>query len=550
MSLFFWKKKRKTLTGADVARLPKTERKNLADKLKREAGEALGSADTEEALDIYRQLIIFEPDDPDHRRHLADCHRKLGNVSEEFTARVRAATLYGEAGFLLKGIAMCKMALALEPDHHETQKQLAELNRRAGRTVVEEAAPAHRATHSPVASKGDLPYDAEAALRAARARIERVRKARARVEAARAEAEQREPRVAREEAPAPSMPVPSAVRAAPSLSAIPLSRSMPSLRPVVLLEESPQESLDSEPEIFIAPLDEDEMDVLRGEENSARIDAFLRGTPLLGSLREETFVRLIDEVTLRELSAGEVLFEAGSMANAMYVVVEGRVAAMTPGPLEFELASMGEGDFFGEIGLLADQPRQATIVAREDTRLLEFDRALVARLSETEPEMVRVLLRFVRERLVASLVATNPLFSALSQDEASQLTEKFQFLEVAPGIRLIEQDRPSSGVFIFLTGGAIVEQSADGSSKRLGIVGPGDIVGELSLLNRKPAMADVTIEQKSYVLKLPASDFTSTVMMHPAMLDYVARIAADRERAAAPMTGPNSSHRDDWVQLV
>jgi CRP-like cAMP-binding protein len=234
----------------------------------------------------------------------------------------------------------------------------------------------------------------------------------------------------------------------------------------------------------------------------------------------------------------------------MYVVVEGRVAAMTPGPLEFELANLGEGDFFGEIGLLADQPRQATIVAREDTRLLEFDRALVARLSQSEPDMVRVLLRFVRERLVASLVATNPLFAALSEGEARQLTEKFQFLEVGPGTRLIEQYQPSGGVYILLTGAASVEQSGEESSKRIGVIGPGDIVGELSLLNRKPAMATVVVEQKSYVLKLPASDFTSTVMMHPVILDYVARIAADRERAAAVVKGPNSSQRDDWVQLV
>jgi cAMP-dependent protein kinase regulator len=349
VGLLFWKKKRKSLTGAEIARLSKAERKNLIAKLKEEARQALDRDDVEGALVTYRQLIALDPEDPDHRRRLADCHQKLGNPSDEFAARVRAATLYGETGFLLKGIAMCKMALALDPNHQDTQKQLAEFNRRAGRTAPEEVA-AMETTAPSLAIETEAPFDAEAALRAAQARVERVRKARAQVEAARAASEEKSLRAASEVAPVPSIPAPNSIREAPSLSAIALRESIPSVRPFGKAEELHPEKCESEEEIFIAPLD-DELDVAPAVDH-ATIDGILRRTPLLHSLGEETFVRLIDEVTLRELSAGETLFEAGSPANAMYVVVEGRVAALTPGPLEFELANLGEGDFFGEIGLL------------------------------------------------------------------------------------------------------------------------------------------------------------------------------------------------------
>jgi CRP-like cAMP-binding protein len=206
----------------------------------------------------------------------------------------------------------------------------------------------------------------------------------------------------------------------------------------------------------------------------------------LSDLKEETFIRLIQKVSRKKIEKGEVLFEAGSLADAMYVVVEGKVVARTEGPLELDLATMKEGDFFGEIGLLAQERRQATIVALEDTELLVFEQDLLLALEESEPDFIRILLRFVRERLVASLIAKNPLFAAFSDQEAEELTRRFQFLEVSPRKALVHQGEKSEGLFLLLTGSAEVVQTQDGQTKTLGQLGPGEIFGEMSLLSREP----------------------------------------------------------------
>lgn len=578
MVLFFKKRKTPALSAAEIQRLSKSERAKLAETLKIEGSQAWENEKNEEALEIYRQLIRLVPGDPELSRRIADCHQRLGNKPEELSARTRAATLYAEAGFLLKAVAMCKMALALDPAHRETLEKLAELN---SHSRGDAPRPLGRAP-SPPAAPATPAVDKAAALEEARARVAAVRTRRD--EAARARAVQA-PRV---NSP-PLAKIPSTSDLSPPSVALldrtPLSLKMPprSVGPKSVAQpNSGQPSLhsispDEDVEIYIAPLDFDDLD-LQPEELGA-VDAFdqqenreednaeemaraddeterdavasaLGRTPLLSDLKEETFIRLIQKVKRMKIEKGQVLFEAGSPADAMYVVVEGEVVARTEGPLELDLATMKEGDFFGEIGLLAQEPRQATIVALKDTELLVFEQDILDSLQESEPDFVRILLRFVRERLVASLIAKNPLFAAFSDEEAQELTRRFQFLEVGPRKALVHQGEKSEGLFLLLTGSAEVVCTQDGQTKTLGQLGPGEIFGEMSLLNREPAMASVITETKAYALRLPGSDFTQMVMMHPALLDYVSGLATRRESENQRGPSAEPDFREDWLPLL
>lgn len=545
--MFFWKKNK----PKNFDKLSKHEREELVRQFLDEGNRSLEKGKHEAALESFRQLVRLEPKVPDHRRRLADCHGKLGDKKSELEARAKAATLYAEAGFLLKGIAMCKLVLAIDPSHQQTQKQLAELNELTGQAPPQFPAPNQHSQEEEEEEAEEARKDR--ALAEARARVERVRAAREKASAAQAAAASLSFSGG---APLAAVALQSAI---PSLQA---QSSVPSSLSQAQVEE------DGDDDIFIAPLDEEEDNSNNAvneersegagavEESSGlpldRLESALKRVPLLSDLNQESFITLINEVSFRPLSKGQVLFEVGAPADAMYCVVEGEVAARLPGPFgkDLELARLGEGEFFGEIGLLADQPRQATIAATEETLLLVFERRIVSTLEKTEPDFIRILLRFVRERLVASLIATNPLFAPFAGSEAADLTRRFRFLEVKARKALVRQGSSSGGVFILLTGGARVVHSQEGTVRELGHLGPGDIFGEMSLLNRQDAIASVVTTARSYVLELPGSDFTELVMMHPALLAYVSSLALSRQANNEALLSGDSNFKEDRLPLM
>jgi CRP-like cAMP-binding protein len=96
-------------------------------RLRQAAAEARERGRLEKALDAYLELERLEPRDASWPQRAAECYRQLGKGREQQAALERAATGYADRGFTLKAVAICKMILALDPDHTRTQDRLAEL---------------------------------------------------------------------------------------------------------------------------------------------------------------------------------------------------------------------------------------------------------------------------------------------------------------------------------------------------------------------------------------------------------------------------------------
>ncbi len=98
---------------------------------------------------------------------------------------------------------------------------------------------------------------------------------------------------------------------------------------------------------------------------------FLRGVPFFRALSDEE-VRILERACHpAEYAAGEAVFEEGSQANRFYIVIEGAVEVWKDygTPERSLLAVFGAGQFFGEMALIDEMPRSATIISREPTRL-------------------------------------------------------------------------------------------------------------------------------------------------------------------------------------
>jgi CRP-like cAMP-binding protein len=228
-------------------------------------------------------------------------------------------------------------------------------------------------------------------------------------------------------------------------------------------------------------------------------------------------------MTMVQREAGQVIVDKGERGGSMFVIVDGLCSVVAGG---VRLAQLGPGRFFGEVSVLTDEPRTATVEAAEACTLLEISRELLWELVRRSPEVLRTLLGFLRDRLLERLLSTSALFSMLSPGDGAALAAHFVFLELDPGVKAIQQGQRAPGLFFLLSGAA--EVIRDGAL--LGALGPGDVFGEMSLLQRAPATADVRALRKCWALELPRERFQEIMLTYPQVLEYVSELG-ERRRA-------------------
>jgi tetratricopeptide (TPR) repeat protein len=101
--------------------------------LARSAAQSIAKQRLAEALDCYLRLERVEPNKGAWPRRAADCYRRLGRRRDQLAALERAAKTYAKRGMHLRAIAMCRMILALDPDHAQTKARLAKLQKSRAR---------------------------------------------------------------------------------------------------------------------------------------------------------------------------------------------------------------------------------------------------------------------------------------------------------------------------------------------------------------------------------------------------------------------------------
>jgi MFS family permease len=122
----------------------------------------------------------------------------------------------------------------------------------------------------------------------------------------------------------------------------------------------------------------------------------LRSVDLFASLPTPELEGLAARLTARSAAPGTTIVREGETGKHFYVVEEGKVEVVRKGR---GVATLGPGGYFGEIALLRNVPRTATVVAKEPTKLLVLQREDFLEELTGHPVMREVADETVRERL-------------------------------------------------------------------------------------------------------------------------------------------------------
>jgi len=558
--------------------------------LRDDATRAAAEGKHKRAIECYLELEQLEPYEPNWPKRAAETYRRIDRSREAVAAYERAIERYVAGGFMVQAIAVCKIILSIDPAHDSAKRRLAAISEQqdGARSQAGVLADRHQSLHGlPVVdllrASGEAPVAPPPRTRS--------------VTMPPAVTFTPPPPPEQVDVEAPEFVLPSSEleviddrdrssgsitidRGAP-LDSVDLAAVMPGAQPaytdgesagiiVIPIDDGPLDDgpfddgrFDgSSPSVEIVPMTDDAPDSEAGIEvevagdpeelslddleevpllaeprpYSAAARRALSATPLFASLAPGALESLIDRLTLVDLIPGEVLFRQGDPGTALYVVVDGEVAVVSEGPPRLEVSRLGAGAFFGEVALVTEQPRSATIEATAATQLLAIDRDVIAGLVSEHADVLPVILRFLRERLVDRLVRTHPLFEPFADADRRMLVSRWRFLEIEPGTTITQQGVKAQGLYALLAGRADVLH--DGAV--IAALGPGELFGETSLLTGSPCRITVRSRPKCLALCLPAADFREIIMTHPQVLSYIGELVDERERTLSAQLSPSA----------
>ncbi len=279
----------------------------------------------------------------------------------------------------------------------------------------------------------------------------------------------------------------------------------------------------------------------------------LHAIPLLSSVTEAAFRRLLGTLTLRRLPAGAYVIREGEPGNSFFFVASGRLRVFATDGLgrQTELAQLGENAVFGEMALLSAQPRTATVACTTEVDLFEVGRQSLAALADELGAVAEALHGFTRERLLANLMATSPLFKPFNRMQQRDLLRRFTSHDVAPGTVVINEGEEGRGLFVVLSGELEVSRrGAPGTlATPLGALRTGDVFGEMALLRNARTAATVIAQRPATVLFLAREYVARIVAAVPEIKTYLEAIAEDRDIDNQLALGEDAAPADERILI-
>ncbi|MGB6380160.1 MAG: cyclic nucleotide-binding domain-containing protein, partial [Syntrophobacteria bacterium] len=149
----------------------------------------------------------------------------------------------------------------------------------------------------------------------------------------------------------------------------------------------------------------EDLGLIAEEERARSLPQRLRdgvlAVPFLSSLWEGEIWKLTNSATLHVLGDGETIISQGDEGRSIYVVLAGKVRVFVRDHYgrAHEIATLGMGDFFGEMSFFTGEPRSADVATVVTSWLMEVSYSSLQELIEEHPPVKKVLMKYHNDRL-------------------------------------------------------------------------------------------------------------------------------------------------------
>ena len=228
---------------------------------------------------------------------------------------------------------------------------------------------------------------------------------------------------------------------------------------------------------------------------------------LFSSLKEKEIEAVVGSMVCRPASANEVIIKQGDHGDHCYVVEAGTydVFLASVGKGHQSVKTYNVGDAFGELALMYNTPRAATVRCTEAGTLWELSRAAYRAILITDNQ--------THDATANDFLRRVPVFEGLTNDQLSRLSSACETETFDVPQRVVCQGDPAEHIYFLMKGSAYAQKR--GSSEKF-TIGPKMCFGESALATNagedaRTRKADVFAEAGCTMLKLSVDDFYDLV---------------------------------------
>jgi len=222
---------------------------------------------------------------------------------------------------------------------------------------------------------------------------------------------------------------------------------------------------------------------------------------LFSSLEEHDLSTLIGAMKEVAVAAGQRTINQGDTGDFLFVIESGKLDCFIKKPDGSEacVKTCESGDVFGELALLYNCPRAASVVAKDDCVLWQLDR-------DTFNYIVKDAAEKKRQRY-DSFLSKVPLLSSMDASDRSQLADALRIEHFSHGSVIVSQGEIGKKFYILESGKA----AAMKNGIEVMNYSSGDYFGELALINKTPRAATVIANGDAQLLSIDSASFTRLI---------------------------------------
>jgi len=260
----------------------------------------------------------------------------------------------------------------------------------------------------------------------------------------------------------------------------------------------------------------------------SNIQDYLKRIPFLSKV-PRTRLQMLGEMSQFEVfPAGATVCHEGAQGDKVYVIIYGQLEVQStslPDPstgkvVDIVLATLGIGSHFGELSVLADIPRQATVKTKTSALLVSISRSPFRNMMKVVPDLGKtvesVMKLYMLTKFFSSLLYSEKLTKINIEVLQKQLLPTCQLLEVEEDTVLIDEDSQAER-FFFLYHGRVSatklmppdDNNPTERSIEVGMLAAGNYFGEISILTSTPCRATLKALTRCMMLVVDKSKFQS-----------------------------------------